>query len=124
MREAKSRAERQQLETDKRTAWGKLIHTVHNEKYTEELPELQAYCKKYITNNQHVTVNLDSHVHYLESVREDRSLYPNRNVMLATWLIEKLKEKNWKAVSDKLQAVVDKGFGSHTPGASQNWKTW
>ena len=121
--EAKQRAKKEQLEADKRTARAKLIHTIRNEKYGEELPELQVYCKRYITNNQRVTVNLDSHIRYLESVREDRSLYPNWNVMLATRLIEKLKEKNQKAIADQLQAVVDKGFGSHTPGASQHQKT-
>ena len=114
-REAKQWAEKEELEADERTAWAKLIHTICNEKYGEELPELQVYHKRYITNNQWVTINLDSHIRYLESVREDRSLYPNRIVMLATQLIEKLKEKNWKAIADQLQAVVDKDFGSHTP---------
>ena len=64
--EAKHRVEQQQLEADKRTAWTKLLHTVWNEKYSEELLELQTYRKRYVTNNQRVTVNLDSHVCYLE----------------------------------------------------------
>ena len=68
-KEAKHRAEQQQLEADKRTARAKLIHTVRLEKYSEELPELQAYCKKYVTSSQRATINLDCHVRYLELIR-------------------------------------------------------
>ena len=69
--EAKCQVKQQQLEADKRTARAKLIHTVRLEKYSEELPELQAYRKKYVTNPQHVIVNLDSHVRYLEMIQQD-----------------------------------------------------
>ena len=67
-REAKRWAKQQQLEADKRTAQAKLIHTVRLEKYSEELLELQAYRRKHVTNSQHVTINLDSHVRYLEMI--------------------------------------------------------
>ena len=73
-------------------AWAKLIHTVRLEKYSEELPELQAYRKKYVTNPQHVTINLDSHIHYLEMIWQDKSLYPNCNIILGTRLIEQLRK--------------------------------
>ena len=89
-KEAKCWAEQQQLEADKRTARAKLIHTVRLEKYIEELPELQAYHRKYVTNTQCATINLDSHIPYLEMIRQDKSLYPNRNTILGTWLIEQL----------------------------------
>ena len=113
--EAKQQAEKEQLEVDKRTAWAKLIHTVRNEKYSEELLELKVYHKRFITNTQRTTVNLDSHIHYLESVQDDTSLYPNRNVILAARLIQKLKDKNRKVIAEQLQTVVDKGFSSHSP---------
>ena len=60
-KEAKCRAEQQQLEADKRMAQAKLIHTVQLKKYSEELLELQAYRKKYMTNTKHATINLYSH---------------------------------------------------------------
>ena len=120
-KEAKCWAEQQQLEADKRTAQAKLIHTVWLEKYSEELPELQAYHKKYVTSTQHATVNLDSHVRYLELIRQDKSLYPNRNVILGTWLIEQLQKNGQNAEADKVQAVTDKGLNSHTPGTSLTW---
>ena len=96
-------------------AWAKLIHTVQNEKYSEELPELQAYRKKFVTNNQRVTINLDSHVHYLEMVWEDKSLYPNCNVVLGTWLIEQLRKNHRCTEADNMQAIIDKGLKSHAP---------
>ena len=111
----KHQAEKQQLEADKRTAWAKLIHTVRNGKYSEELSELQAYWKKYVTNNQRVTVNLDSHVHYLEIVQQDKSLYPNHNVVLGTQLIEQLRKNHRGTEVDNMQTVIDKGFSSHIP---------
>ena len=91
-KEAKHQAKQQQLEADKRMARAKLIHTIWLEKYSEELPELQAYHKKYVTSTQHATINLDSHVRYLELIWQDKSLYPNRNIILGTQLIEQL----WK----------------------------
>ena len=87
-KEAKHRAEKQQLEADKRPAQAKLIHTVWLKEYSEELPELQAYHKKYMTSTQRATVNLDSHIRYLELIRQDKSLYPNHNAILGTCLIE------------------------------------
>ena len=99
-KEAKCRAKQQQLEADKRTAQAKLIHTVQLEKYSEELPELQAYRKKYMTSTQHVTINLDSHVRYLELIRQDKSLYPNHNVILGTRLIEQLLMEEWPERGD------------------------
>ena len=96
-------------------AQAKLINTVRLEKYSEELPELQAYHKKYVTSSQHATINLDSHVHYLELIRQDKSLYPNRNVILGTRLIEQLQKNGWNAEADEVQAVIDKGLNSHTP---------
>ena len=114
-KEAKCRAEQQQLEADKRMARAKLIHTVRLEKYSEELPELQAYRRKYVTSSQHATVNLDSHVHYLELIRQDKSLYPNRNVILGTRLIEQLQKNGQNAEADEVQAIIDKGLNSHTP---------
>ena len=89
-KEAKRRAKQQQLEADKRMGRAKLIHTVRLEKYSEELPELQAYRRKYVTNPQRATVNLDSHIHYLEMIGQDKSLYPNCNIILGTRLIEQL----------------------------------
>ena len=79
--EAKKWAEEEQLASDKRSAREKLIHTAQLEKYDEELLELKRYRKKLISNIQRTTVNLDSHIHYLELVMEDKSLYPNRNVI-------------------------------------------
>ena len=96
-------------------ARAKLLHTVRNEKYSEELPELQAYHKRYVTNNQRVTVNLDSHVHYLEMIWQDKSLYPNRNVILGTRLIEQLWKNHRDTEADNVQAIIDKGFSSHAP---------
>ena len=61
--EAKKWAEEEQLASDKRSAWAKLIHTARLEKYDEELPELKRYRKKFISNIQQTTVNLDSHIH-------------------------------------------------------------
>ena len=72
--EAKKRAEEEQLASDKRSTRAKLIHTARLEKYDEELPELKRYRKKFISNTQRTTVNLDSHIHYLELVMEDKSL--------------------------------------------------
>ena len=115
-KEAKRQAEQQQLEADKRTARAKLIHTVRLEKYSEELPELQAYRKKYMTSTQHATVNLDSHARYLELIRQDKSLYPNRNVILGTRLIEQLWKNGQNTEVDNVQAVIDKGMNCHTPG--------
>ena len=57
-KEAKHWAEQQQLEADKRTARAKLIHTVRLKKYSKELPELQAYYRKYVTNSQHATLTV------------------------------------------------------------------
>ena len=111
--ETKRWAEQQQLEPDKRTARAKLLHTVWNEKYSKELPELQAYQNRYVTNNQRVTVNLDSHVRYLEMIWQDKSLYPNRNIILGTWLIEQLRKNHRDTEADNVQAIIDKGFRSH-----------
>ena len=96
-------------------AQAKLIHTVRLEKYSEELQELQAYCRKYVTNLQCVTVNLDSQVHYLEMIWQDKSLYPNCNVILGTRLIEQLWKNGWNTEADNVQAVIDKGFNSYAP---------
>ena len=49
---------------------------------------------------------------------EDTSLYPNRNVILVTRWIERLKNKKRMALADHFQAVVDKGFSSHSPQGS------
>ena len=114
-KEAKCRAEPQQLKADKRMARAKLIHTVRLKKYSEELPELQAYHKKYMTSTQHATVSLDSHVCYLELIWQDKSLYPNCNVILGTWLIEQLWKNGWNVEADEVQAVIDKGLNSHSP---------
>ena len=114
-KEAKRWAEQQQLKADKRTARAKLIHTVRLKKYSEELAELQAYRRKYVTNPQRVTINLDSHVRYLEMIWQDKSLYPNRNIILGTRLIEQLWKNGWNTEVDNMQAVIDKGFHSHAP---------
>ena len=114
-KEAKRQAKQQQLEADKRTAWAKLIHTVQLEKYSEELLELQAYHKKYMTSTQCATVNLDSHACYLELIWQDKSLYPNRNVILGTQLIEQLRKNGWNTEADNVQAVIDKGMNCHAP---------
>ena len=113
--EAKKWAEEEQLASDKRSAWEKLIHTAWLEKYDEELLELKRYRKKLISNIQWTTVNLDSHIHYLELVMEDKSLYPNWNVIRATWWIQRLRDKKRDDLVDRFLAVFDKGFGSHTP---------
>ena len=113
--EAKKWAEEEQLASDKRSAQAKLIHTALLEKYDEELPELKRYRKKFISNIQRTTVNLDSHIRYLEFVMEDKSLYPNWNVILATQWIQRLRDKKRDDLADWFLAVVDKGFGSHLP---------
>ena len=113
--EAKKRAEEEQLASDKRLAQAKLIHTAWLEKYGEELPELKRYWKKFISNIQQTTINLDSHTRYLELVMEDKSLYPNQNVILATQWIQRLRDKKRDDLVDRFLAVVDKGFGSHLP---------
>ena len=46
---------------------------------------------------------------------EDKSLYPNWNVILATRWIQKLRDKKRDDLADWFLAVVDKGFGSHSP---------
>ena len=62
-----------------------------------------------------MTVNLDSHICYLEMIQQDESLYPNRNVILGTWLIEQLRKNGRNTEADTVQAVMDKGFSSHAP---------
>ena len=84
-------------------------------KYSEELPELQAYRRKYVTNSQCATVNLDSHVCYLEMIQQDKSLFPNHNIILGTQLIEQLQKNGQNTEADDMQAVIDKGLNSHTP---------
>ena len=46
---------------------------------------------------------------------EDKSLYPNRNVILATRWIQRLRDKKRDDLADRFLAVIDKGFGSHSP---------
>ena len=46
---------------------------------------------------------------------EDKSLYPNRNVILATRWIQRLRDKKRDDLVDRFLAVVDKGFGSPLP---------
>ena len=46
---------------------------------------------------------------------EDKSLYPNQNVILATQWIQRLRDKKRDDLADQFLAVVDKGFGSHSP---------
>ena len=46
---------------------------------------------------------------------EDKSLYPNRNVILATRWIQRLRDKKRDDLADWFLAVIDKGFGSHSP---------
>ena len=46
---------------------------------------------------------------------EDKSLYPNRNVILATWWIQRLRDKKRDDLADRFLAVIDKGCGSHSP---------
>ena len=107
-KEAKRQAEQQQLEADKRMALAKLIHTVQLKKYSEELPELQAYRRKYVTNSQCATC-------YLEMIQQDKSLYPNHNIILGTQLIEQLQKNGQNTEADDMQAVIDKGLNSHAP---------
>ena len=85
------------------------------EKYDEELPELKRYWKKFISNIQQTTVNLNSHIRYLELVMQDKSLYPNWNVILATRWIQRLRDKKRDDLADWFLVVIDKGFGSHSP---------
>ena len=113
--EAKRWAEEEQLASNKRSAQAKLIHTAWLEKYDEELLELRRYRKKFISNIQWTTDNLNSHIHYLELVMEDKSLYPNQNVILATQWIQKLRDKKRDDLADWFLVVIDKGFGSHLP---------
>ena len=46
---------------------------------------------------------------------QDKSLYPNRNVILGTRLIEQLQKNGWNTEADNVQAIIDKGLNSHTP---------
>ena len=46
---------------------------------------------------------------------EDESLYPNWNVILRTQWIQRLRDKKRDDLADRFLAVVDKGFGSHSP---------
>ena len=62
-----------------------------------------------------MTVNLDSHIRYLEMIQQDKSLYPNRNIILGTQLIEQLWKNGRNTEVDTVQAVMDKGFSSHAP---------
>ena len=66
-----------------------------------------------MTSTQCATVNLDSYVHYLELIWQDKSLYPNRNIILGTRLIEQLWKNGRNAEADEVQAVIDKGLNSH-----------
>ena len=68
-----------------------------------------------MTSTQCATVNLDSHVRYLELIRQDKSLYPNCNIILGTWLIEQLWKNGQNAEADEVQAVINKGLNSHAP---------
>ena len=45
----------------------------------------------------------------------DKSLYPNRNVIQATQWIQRLRDKKRDDLADWFLAVIDKGFGSHSP---------
>ena len=114
-RDAKLWAEKVQLQADKKMAWAKLLYTVQQEKYVVECLELIAYRKKYVSNDQFSTVNLDSHTHYLETMWKDTSLYPHHNVMLGTQLIEWLWENNLDDKADDIQAIIDKGLNIHAP---------
>ena len=68
-----------------------------------------------MTSTQRATINLDSHICYLELIQQDKSLYPNRNVILGTQLIEQLRKNGWSTEADEVQAVIDKGLNSHAP---------
>ena len=68
-----------------------------------------------------MTVNVDSHVRYLEMIWQDKSLYPNRNVILGTRLIEQLRKNGRNTEADTVQAIMDKGFSSHAPGTFPTW---
>ena len=114
-REAKLRAEKAQLEADKKTAWAKLLYMGRQEKYVAECPNLIAYQKKYVSNDQFSTINLDSHTHYLEMMWKDTSLYPHCNIVLGTQLIEWLQENHLDDKADDIQAVIDKGLNGHAP---------
>ena len=46
---------------------------------------------------------------------EDKSLYPNRNVIRTTRWIQRLRDKKRDNLVDRFLAVIDKGFGSHSP---------
>ena len=48
-------------------------------------------------------------------IRQDKSLYPNCNIILGTWLIEQLRKNGRGTEADNVQAVIDKGFHSHAP---------
>ena len=72
----------------------RFINMVQREKYAHECPELIAYQKKHVTEEQRESVNLDDHTTYLNSIREDKSLYPYRNVMSCNWLVQQLKLKH------------------------------
>ena len=61
-----------------------------------------------MTNTQHATVNL-------ELIRQNKSLYPNRNVIFGTRLIEQLRKNGQNTEAVNLQAVIDKGMNCHAP---------
>ena len=111
----KLRAEKERLEEDKKLAWEKLTGIVQTEKYTKECLDLIAYRKKYVTEEQRSTVNLDNHISYLNLMREDKSLYPHRNVMLGAWLIWQLQKNHRDDKVEAVQAVINKGLNSYAP---------
>ena len=68
-----------------------------------------------MTNAQHATINLDSHARYLELIRQDKSLYPNHNIILGNRLIEQLQKNGRNTKADNVQAIIDKGMNCHAP---------
>ena len=88
---------------------------VRREKYAHECPELIEYQKKHVTEEQRESVNLDDHTAYLNSIQEDKSLYPYRNVMSCNRLVQQLKNNHWDKKAADVQVVIDKGLNRYAP---------
>ena len=48
-------------------------------------------------------------------IQQDKSLYPNRNIILGTRLIEQLWKNGQNTEAADVQAIIDKGLNSHAP---------
>ena len=61
------------------------------------------------------SVNLDYHTRYLRQIRDDKSQYPNQNIMSCTRLFRQLKDHDMGLKAARAKAVVEKGLNNYAP---------